>query len=80
MPQALPIGVLRAVTPESRIAALVCEARQINDRLRALVVLNAADAQGTDNAAAAGRPVLELTPRDPKAVQELAAVVKAVIV
>lgn len=90
------------------IAALVREAREINDRLRALVLLNAADAQGADNdaaaealreadgleylptpigrrkafpnAAAAGRSVLELTPRDVKAAQELAAVVKAVFV
>ncbi|OYW68313.1 MAG: chromosome partitioning protein ParA [Sphingobium sp. 32-64-5] len=90
------------------IAALVREAREINDRLRAVVVLNAADAQGADNdaaadalretdgleylptligrrkafpnAAAAGRSVLELTPRDAKAAQELAAVVKAVFV
>ena len=90
------------------IAALVREAREINDRLRAVVVLNAADAQGGDNdaaaealgdadgleylrtpigrrkafpnAAAVGRSVLELTPRDPKAAQELAAMVRAVFV
>ena len=90
------------------IAALVKEAREINDRLRAVAILNAADAQGSDNdaaaeqigeaegieylpvpvgrrkafpnAAAAGRSVLEQTPRDPKAVQELAAIVSAVFV
>lgn len=90
------------------VAALVKEAREINDRLRAVVILNAADAQGGDNdaaaehlgeaygidylrtpvgrrkafpnAAATGRSVLEQTPRDQKAVQELAAVVAAVFV
>ena len=90
------------------IAALVREAREINDRLRAVVVLNAADGHGADNdaaaealgeadgleylptpigrrkacpnATAAGRSVLELTPRDPKAAQELAAMVEAVFV
>ena len=90
------------------IAALVKEAREINERLRALLVLNAADAQGSDNeaaaeslgeaegleylplpvgrrkafpnAAAAGRSVLEQTPKDAKAVQELAALVSAVFV
>ena len=90
------------------IAALVKEAREINDRLRAVAILNAADAQGSDNdaaaeqigeaegieylpvpvgrrkafpnAAAAGRSVLEQTPRDPKAVQELVAIVSAVFV
>ena len=35
------------------IAALVKEAREINDQLRAIAVLNAADAQGSDNDAAA---------------------------
>ena len=35
------------------IAALVREAREINERLRAVAVLNAADAQGGDNDAAA---------------------------
>ncbi len=90
------------------IASLVREAREINDRLRAVLVLNAADAQGSDNeaaaeslgevegleylplpvgrrkafpnAAAAGRSVLEQIPRDPKAVQELAALVSAMFV
>ena len=90
------------------IAALVKEAREINERLRAVLVLNAADAQGSDNEAAAaslaeaegleylvapigrrkafpnaasiGRSVLEQTPRDAKAVQELAALAAAVFV
>lgn len=90
------------------IAALVTEAREINDRLRAVAILNAADAQGSDNDAAAqhlretngieylttsvgrrkafpnsasaGRSVLEQTPRDQKAVQELDAIVSAVFV
>lgn len=90
------------------IASLVREAREINDQLRAVLVLNAADAQGSDNDAAAenlteiegleylpmpigrrkafpnaasvGRSVIEQTPRDPKAVQELAALVAAVFV
>jgi chromosome partitioning protein len=90
------------------IAALVREAREINERLRAVLVLNSADAQGSDNdaaaetlgeadgleylplpvgrrkafpnAAAAGRSVMEQTPKDPKAVQELAALAAAVFV
>lgn len=90
------------------VAALVKEAREINDRLQAVAILNVADAQGGDNdvaaehlgeaygidylptlvgrrkafpnAAAAGRSVLEQTPRDQKAVQELVAVVAAVFV
>ncbi len=90
------------------IAGLVKEAREINERLRAVLVLNAADAQGSDNDAAAenltevdgleylpmpigrrkafpnaasvGRSVMEQTPRDQKAVQELAALVAAVFV
>jgi chromosome partitioning protein len=108
-------AVLIPVQPRSfdlwaidNIGALVREAREINDQLRAFVVLNAADAQGSDNeaaaehlgeaqgleylpipigrrkafpnAAAAGRSVLELVPRDPKAAQELAALVAAVFV
>jgi chromosome partitioning protein len=36
-----------------KMAELVKEAREVNDQLRALVVLNAADAQGTDNTEAA---------------------------
>jgi chromosome partitioning protein len=35
------------------LIALVKEAREINERLRALLILNAADAQGSDNEAAA---------------------------
>jgi len=90
------------------IAALVKEAREINEHLRAVLVLNAADAQGSDNdaaaeslaevegleylprpvgrrkafpnAAALGRSVMEQTPRDQKAVQELAALVVALFV
>lgn len=90
------------------IAVLVKEAREINEHLRAVVVLNAADAQGNDNdaaaenlietegleylpipvgrrkafpnAAALGRSVMEQTPRDQKAVQELAALMAAVFV
>ena len=90
------------------IASLVKEAREINECLRAVLVLNAADAQGSDNDAAAenllevegleylpmpvgrrkafpnaasvGRSVMEQTPRDQKAVQELAALVAAVFV
>lgn len=90
------------------IAALVTEAREINEHLRAVLVLNAADAQGSDNeaaaenlqeakgleylpmpigrrkafpnAAAVGRSVLEQTPRDQKAVQELASLAAAVFV
>ncbi len=90
------------------IAALVKEARELNEHLRAVLVLNAADAQGSDNdaaaedlleaegleylampigrrkafpnAAAVGRSVIEQTPRDPKAVQELASLAAAVFV
>jgi chromosome partitioning protein len=86
-----------------QVADLVKEAREINDGLRALVLLNAADAQGRDNedaagvlrevaglelldisigrrkafpnAAAAGRAVTEQTPKDPKAIEELTALV-----
>jgi chromosome partitioning protein len=35
------------------IAALILEAREINERLRAVAILNAADPQGSDNQAAA---------------------------
>jgi chromosome partitioning protein len=90
------------------IATLIVEAREINERLRAVAILNAADPQGSDNqaaaqtlgearsleylpivvgrrkafpnAAAAGRSVLEQQPKDPKAVQELAALVAGVFV
>lgn len=91
-----------------QVAALVIEAREINESLRAAVVLNGADAQGSDNdaalqmiadidgfevlpttivrrkafpnAAAEGRAVLEQNPRDPKAVEELTALINAVFV
>ncbi len=91
-----------------QVAALVVEAREINESLRAAVVLNGADAQGSDNdaalqmiadidglevlsttivrrkafpnAAAEGRAVLEQNPRDPKATEELTALINAVFV
>lgn len=84
-----------------QVAALVEEARAVNERLRAFSVLNAADSVGRDNdeaaaelrrcsgiqylecpiirrkafpnAAAQGKGVLEYTPRDPKAVDEIQA-------
>jgi chromosome partitioning protein len=106
-------AVLIPVQPRSfdiwavgQIAELVREAREINDTLRALVVLNAADPQGHDNeeaaevireidglqlldqqigrrkafpnAASAGRSVMEFSPRDLKACDELHAVISAV--
>lgn len=89
-----------------QMAELVREAREINEDLRALVVLNAADPQGHDNeeaaeaireiaglelleqligrrkafpnAASAGRSVVEHSPRDPKACEEIQAVVSTV--
>jgi len=91
-----------------QVAALVVEAREINECLRAAVVLNGADAQGSDNdaalqmiadidgfevlsttivrrkafpnAAAEGKAVLEQNPRDPKATEELTALINAVFV
>ncbi len=88
-----------------RIADLIVDARGVNEGLRALAVLNAADAQGHDNdeareilgkfeqiavmdmaivrrkafrnAAAQGRSVLDMTPRDAKAAGEMTALVKA---
>lgn len=82
-----------------QVAALVKEAREINPDLRAMAFLNAADAQGRDNAeaqealgevagidglsvmlvrrkafpnaAAQGRAVTEMQPRDGKAIEEL---------
>jgi chromosome partitioning protein len=91
-----------------QMAQLVQEAREINQSLRALVLLNAADAQGKDNreaaealkdsegidllpfaigrrkafpnAAASGKAVTEHTPKDPKAVSELDALIKALYV
>lgn len=82
-----------------QVAALIEEARAINDRLQALAVLNAADSTGRDNeqaaealrgettieyldsplvrrkaypnAASFGKGILEHTPRDSKAIDEL---------
>ncbi len=90
----------------SSMVGLAREARVINPDLRALAVLNAADAQGSDNrearellketegvealscqlgrrkayrnAAAQGRSVIDMTPKDPKAIEELNALVAAV--
>ena len=89
-----------------QVADLVKEAREINSDLRALILLNAADAQGRDNedaadalreveglellpmiigrrkafpnAAAVGRSVIEQTPKDPKALEELYALAAAI--
>jgi chromosome partitioning protein len=89
-----------------QVAELVKEAREINEGLRAFVILNGADAQGRDNeesaealseiegleflpvsigrrkafpnAAATGRAVTEQTPKDSKAVEELAALLSAI--
>jgi len=91
-----------------QMAELVKESREINENLRALAILNAADAQGRDNedaavalkevqgiellpltvgrrkafpnAAASGRAVIEQTPKDPKAVEELNALLQAVFI
>lgn len=91
-----------------QMAALVVEAREINEGLRAVAILNGADPQGGDNnaalemigdikgidvlatsiirrkafpnAAAEGRAVLEHTPRDAKAIEELTTLVGAVFV
>jgi chromosome partitioning protein len=88
-----------------QVAVLVAEAREINQKLRALAFLNAADAQGKDNAearealadiagiqtlevmvvrrkafpnaAAQGRGVSEVQARDPKAIEEIAALSRA---
>lgn len=90
----------------SSMVGLAREARAVNDDLRVLAVLNAADAQGSDNkearelisetdgvealscqigrrkafrnAAAQGRSVIDMTPKDPKAVEELRALVASV--
>lgn len=90
----------------SSMVGLAREARVINPELRVLAVLNAADAQGSDNrearellketegvealscqlgrrkayrnAAAQGRSVIDMTPKDPKAIEELNALVAAV--
>ena len=91
-----------------QVATLVAEAREINEGLRAVAILNGADPQGGDNeaalqmirdiegievlptsivrrkafpnAAAEGRGVLEQSPRDAKAVDELTALINAVFV
>ena len=91
-----------------QVTVLVREAREINDRLRVVTVLNAADAQGKDNdeaaaamrefagfeycdsvlirrkafpnAAAGGLSVLEHTPKDPKAIDELTRLVSHLFV
>jgi chromosome partitioning protein len=90
----------------SSMVGLAREARVINPELRVLAVLNAADAQGSDNrearellketegvealscqlgrrkayrnAAAQGRSVVDMTPKDPKAIEELTALVAAI--
>lgn len=89
-----------------QIEELIKEAREINDSLRAVVVLNVADPAGRDNeeaaaavqeieglellpatigrrkafpnAAAYGKAVTEMTPRDPKAIEEITAVVQSI--
>ncbi len=89
----------------AKIAALVAEARDLNEGLRACSILNMADTQGHDNAEAfdalktmegidplpfaivrrkafpnafsLGLSVVEQSPRDPKAVDELLSVVDA---
>ena len=91
-----------------QVAALAAEAREINEGLRAVAILNGADPQGGDNeaalqmigdlegidvlstsivrrkafpnSAAEGRAVVEHSPRDPKAIDELQALVGAVFV
>ena len=89
-----------------QMADLVREAREINPKMRAVMILNAADAQGHDNqdaaealqdtegiellemtigrrkafpnAASAGKAILEQSPRDPKAVEELTALLQVI--
>jgi chromosome partitioning protein len=91
-----------------RMVGLAREAKALNPALRVLAVLNAADAQGHDNAeaqevlrelqeiealpcqlvrrkayrnaAAQGRGVLDMTPKDPKAIEEMTALVRAVYI
>jgi len=91
-----------------QVATLVAEAREINEGLRAVAILNGADSQGGDNeaalqmigdiegievlstsivrrkafpnAAAEGRGVLEQSPRDAKAIDELTALIGAIFV
>lgn len=89
-----------------QMADLVREAREINPEIRAVMILNAADAQGRDNqdaaealqgtegielleifigrrkafpnAASAGKAVLEQSPKDSKAVEELTALLQVI--
>jgi chromosome partitioning protein len=89
-----------------QMADLVREAREINPEMRAVMLLNAADAQGHDNqdaalalqetegiellemaigrrkafpnAASAGKAILEQSPKDPKAVEELTALLQVI--
>ncbi len=89
-----------------QVAALIREAREINPNIRAIAMLNAADAQGHDNqdaasalqdiedielleisigrrkafpnAAATGRAVVEQSPKDQKAVEELNTLLQAI--
>jgi chromosome partitioning protein len=91
-----------------QVSALVAEAREINEGLRAVAILNGADPQGGDNeaalqmigdiegievlstsivrrkafpnAAAEGRGVLEQSPRDTKAIDELTALIGTIFV
>ena len=88
-----------------QVVELIKDARDMNDHLRALVVLNMADPQGQDNedtaealarlpeiellplsigrrkafpnAATSGRSVLEHAPKDPKAIQEIEELTRA---
>ena len=90
------------------ICSLIDEARAVRDGLRAVAVLNNADAAGQDNAeaiealaefpqleylatpirrrkpianaAGQGLSVLEMSPRDAKAVEEITALVNAVFI
>ena len=89
-----------------QMADLVREAREINPEIRAVMILNAADAQGRDNqdaaealqgtegielleifigrrkafpnAASAGKAVLQQSPKDSKAVEELTALLQVI--
>jgi chromosome partitioning protein len=89
-----------------QVAELVREAREINPSMRAVALLNGADAQGHDNqeaaealkafqdielldiligrrkafpnAAAAGKSVIEQSPKDQKAIEELNALIKLI--
>lgn len=89
-----------------QMADLVREAREINPEMRAVMILNAADAQGHDNqdaalalqdtegiellemaigrrkafpnAASAGKAILEQSPKDLKAVEELTALLQVI--